>query len=278
MNRELRRYEKKYLKQENKQIKNRMEKQIERYFGPCCYVNNKPVYYGACVFLKKDTEISGQYNWQLNNLIEQNHRFVIQFNDGKVGGCMVVSLLSTSQYLNEDKKLGIRLLGDYHSNKYVYMDARNSYVIKSSCIKSVDYNLDEYDRHRCVMTIRNNKTDLVTLHKGLLFDETIDEAHKHFVKPFNEKLSADEQQEMDVKFIRDYVYGLPYDLVKLQLNEEYKKSKKCETLIKKAGQTLKDEVPNLSEEDFFRKLLILYLAAMDDLNVSNIAATIQRGY
>lgn len=278
MNREYRRFEKKCLKQENKQDRKTAKNTIKKYMGPCCYVNNQPIYSGACVFLKKDVEIRGQYNWQLNKLIEQNHRFVIQIHEGKVGGCMVISLLSTSQYLNEEQKLGIRLSGEYHDNKYVYMDAKNSYVIKPECIKSLAYNLNENDRGRCMMAIKNNNTDLVELHKGLLYDETIDTAHKYFANIFGVKLGSDAQQVVDVIYIKDYVYELPYDLVKLKLLEETEKSEKCDELIREASRILKTERPTLSPEEFNRRLLIMYLAAMDDLNVSNIATTLQRGY
>lgn len=275
MNRADRRLKEKYLKERTKHLQNKAGRMLQKYTAPCCYVNSQPVYSGACVFLKKDTEITGQYNWKLNKLIEQGHRFVIQAQEGKVGGSFVVSLLSTSYYLNEEQKLGIRLSGKYHNNKYVYMDAKNSYVIKPECIKSVDYNLNKDDRGRCLMVIKNNKTDLVNLHKGLLDDKVIDKAYDYFIDIFNVKLDEDQQHLVDVLYIRDYVMDLPYEIVKIQLGEEYERHPK---IMKEAVQMLKDEHEDLSEEMFDRKLLMLYLATTDDLNITKVSEIIQRGY
>lgn len=275
MNRKDRRLKEKYLKQETKQIKNNNMKKVKKFIGPCCYVNSQPIYSGACVFLKKDTEIKGQYDWKLNNLIEQNHRFVIQMHDGKIGGYLVVSLLSTSQYLNEEQRLGIRLSGNYHNNKYVYMDAKNSYIVKSECVKSLAYNLNEDDADRCLAAIRNNKTDSIALHKGLLYDDSQDKAYDCLCKIFNAKLDNTEQRKLDVIYVKQYVDGLPYDMVKFQIIEE---SKRHADIMEDAIKVLKVENPDLSDEAFNRRLLTLFLATTDSLNITKVAEIIQRGY
>lgn len=275
MNRAERRKRQKIDNMLSKEADNETKRLINKILQPCCYVNNEPLYNGSAVFLKKDTEISGQYNWNLNRLIEQNHRFVIQMNMLKIGSPLVVSLLSTSKFLNEEQRLGIRLSGNYHKNKYVYMDAKNSYVITPDCIKCLDYKLTNDDASKCATIVRSNSYDIV-LHKGLLYNNKIDEAYNWFNKNYYmNKFSEEDQKAIDTLYVADFVKQQSYEAIKISLTEL---KKKYPNTIKEAYEVLTESQPNITGEEFDRQLLALILATTDDLNITTVSQYMQRGY
>ena len=275
MNRAERRKRQKIDNMLSKEVNNETKRLINKILQPCCYVNNEPLYNGSAVFLKKDTEISGQYNWHLNRLIEQNHRFVIQMNMLKVGSPLVVSLLSTSKFLNEEQRLGIRLSGNYHKNKYVYMDAKNSYVITPDCIKCLDYKLTSDDASKCATIVRSNSYDII-LHKGLLYNNKIDEAYNWFNKNYYmNKFSEEDQKAIDTLYVADFVKQQSYEDVKISLTQL---KKKYPNTIKEAYEVWTESQPNITGEEFDRQLLALILATTDDLNITTVSEYMQRGY
>ena len=97
-------------------------------FDPCCYCNSKPLY----------------------NLIREGHRFVIIGHRGMRYGTCGIALLSTSQYLNEQKRLGIKLTSECNTTKDVYMDTYNIWIIDNDAIMQKDYSLNETDKLRCI--------------------------------------------------------------------------------------------------------------------------------
>lgn len=223
MNRFERRKRQKIDNMLSKEADNETKRLINKILQPCCYVNNEPLYNGSAVFLKKDTKISGQYNWNLNRLIEQNHRFVIQVSMLKIGNPLVVSLLSTSRFLNQEQKLGIRLSGNYHKNKYVYMDAKNSYVITPDCIKCLDYKLTQDDASKCATIVRSNTHNII-LHKGLLYNNEINEAYDWFNKNYYmNKFSEEDQKAINTLYVADFVKQQSYEAIKISLTELKKK-------------------------------------------------------
>lgn len=275
MNRAERRKRQKIDNMLSKEDKMNEKRLINKILQPCCYVNNEPLYNGSAVFLKKDTEISGQYNWNLNRLIEQNHRFVIQMNMLKIGSPLVVSLLSTSKFLNEEQRLGIRLSGNYHKNKYVYMDAKNSYVITPDCIKCLDYKLTNDDASKCATIVRSNSYDII-LHKGLLYNNKIDEAYNWFNKNYYmNKFSEEDQKAINTLYVADFVKQQSYEAIKISLTEL---KKKYPNTIKEAYEVLTESQPNITGEEFDRQLLALILATTDDLNITTVSQYMQRGY
>ena len=275
MNRAERRKRQKIDNMLSKEANNETKRLINKILQPCCYVNNEPLYNGSAVFLKKDTEISGQYNWNLNRLIEQNHRFVIQMNMLKIGSPLVVSLLSTSKFLNEEQRLGIRLSGNYHKNKYVYMDAKNSYVITPDCIKCLDYKLTNDDASKCATIVRSNSYDII-LHKGLLYNNKIDEAYNWFNKNYYmNKFSEEDQKAINTLYVADFVKQQSYEAIKISLTEL---KKKYPNTIKEAYEVLTESQPNITGEEFDRQLLALILATTDDLNITTVSEYMQRGY
>ena len=275
MNRAERRLQQKIENKQAKRADNETKRLINKILQPCCYVNNEPLYNGSAVFLKKDTEISDQYNWNLNRLIEQNHRFVIQINMLKIGSPLVVSLLSTSRFLNEEQRLGIRLSGNYHKNKYVYMDAKNSYVITPDCIKCLDYKLTDDDTSKCATIVRSNSYDIV-LHKGLLYNNKIDKAYNWFNKNYYEnKFSEEDQKAINTLYVADFVKQQSYETIKISLTEL---KKKYPNTMKNAYEVLTESQPNITGEEFDRQLLALFLATTDDLNITVVSKYMQRGY
>lgn len=275
MNRAERRKRQKIDNMLSKEDKMNEKRLINKILQPCCYVNNEPLYNGSAVFLKKDTQISGQYNWNLNKLIEQNHRFVIQMNMLKIGSPLVVSLLSTSKFLNEEQRLGIRLSGNYHKNKYVYMDAKNSYVITPDCIKCLDYKLTNDDASKCATIVRSNSYDII-LHKGLLYNNKIDEAYNWFNKNYYmNKFSEEDQKAINTLYVADFVKQQSYEAIKISLTEL---KKKYPNTIKEAYEVLTESQPNITGEEFDRQLLALILATTDDLNITTVSQYMQRGY
>ena len=268
MNRAERRKRQKIDNMLSKEDKLNEKRLINKILQPCCYVNNEPLYNGSAVFLKKDTQISGQYNWNLNKLIEQNHRFVIQMNMLKIGSPLVVSLLSTSKFLNEEQRLGIRLSGNYHKNKYVYMDAKNSYVITPDCIKCLDYKLTNDDASKCATIVRSNSYDII-LHKGLLYNNKIDEAYNWFNKNYYmNKFSEEDQKAINTLYVADFVKQQSYEAIKISLTEL---KKKYPNTIKEAYEVLTESQPNITGEEFDRQLLALILATTDDLNITTVS-------
>lgn len=275
MNRAERRKRQKIDNMLSKEDKMNEKRLINKILQPCCYVNNEPLYNGSAVFLKKDTQISGQYNWNLNKLIEQNLRFVIQMNMLKIGSPLVVSLLSTSKFLNEEQRLGIRLSGNYHKNKYVYMDAKNSYVITPDCIKCLDYKLTNDDASKCATIVRSNSYDII-LHKGLLYNNKIDEAYNWFNKNYYmNKFSEEDQKAINTLYVADFVKQQSYEAIKISLTEL---KKKYPNTIKEAYEVLTESQPNITGEEFDRQLLALILATTDDLNITTVSQYMQRGY
>lgn len=275
MNRAERRKRQKIDNMLSKEADNETKRLINKILQPCCYVNDEPLYNGSAVFLKKDTEISGQYNWNLNRLIEQNHRFVIQMNMLKIGSPLVVSLLSTSKFLNEEQRLGIRLSGNYHKNKYVYMDAKNSYVITPDCIKCLDYKLTNDDASKCATIVRSNSYDII-LHKGLLYNNKIDKAYDWFNKNYYaNKFSEEDQKTINTLYVADFVKQQSYEAIKISLTEL---KKKYPNTIKNACEALTESQPNITGEEFDRQLLTLFLATTDDLNITTVSQYMQRGY
>ena len=275
MNRAERRKRQKIDNMLSKEANNETKKLINKILQPCCYVNNEPLYNGSAVFLKKDTEISGQYNWNLNRLIEQNHRFVIQISMLKIGNPLVVSLLSTSRFLNQEQELGIRLNGNYHKNKYVYMDAKNSYVITPDCIKCLDYKLTQDDASKCATIVRSNTNNII-LHKGLLYNNEIDEAYDWFNKNYYmNKFSEEDQKAINTLYVADFVKQQSYEAIKISLTEL---KKKYPNTIKNACEVLTELQPNITGEEFDRQLLALFLATTDDLNITTVSKYMQRGY
>ena len=275
MNRAERRKRQKIDNMLSKEDKMNEKRLINKILQPCCYVNNEPLYNGSAVFLKKDTEISGQYDWNLNRLIEQNHRFVIQISMLKIGNPLVVSLLSTSRFLNQEQELGIRLSGNYHKNKYVYMDAKNSYVITPDCIKCLDYKLTQDDASKCATIVRSNSYDII-LHKGLLYNNKIDEAYNWFNKNYYmNKFSEEDQKAINTLYVADFVKQQSYEAIKISLTEL---KKKYPNTIKEAYEVLTESQPNITGEEFDRQLLALILATTDDLNITTVSKYMQRGY
>lgn len=275
MNRAERRKRQKIDNMLSKEDKMNEKRLINKILQPCCYVNNEPLYNGSAVFLKKDTEISGQYDWNLNRLIEQNHRFVIQISMLKIGNPLVVSLLSTSRFLNQEQELGIRLSGNYHKNKYVYMDAKNSYVITPDCIKCLDYKLTQDDASKCATIVRSNSYDII-LHKGLLYNNKIDEAYNWFNKNYYmNKFSEEDQKAINTLYVADFVKQQSYEAIKISLAEI---KKKYPNTIKNACEVLTESQPNITGEEFDRQLLALFLANTDDLNITTVSKYMQRGY
>lgn len=275
MNRAERRKRQKIDNMLSKEADNETKRLINKILQPCCYVNNEPLYNGSAVFLKKDTEISDHYNWNLNRLIEQNHRFVIQMNMLKIGSPLVVSLLSTSRFLNEEQRLGIRLSGNYHKNKYVYMDAKNSYVITPDCIKCLDYKLIDDDVSKCTTIVRSNLYDII-LHKGLLYNNEIDKAYDWFNKNYYmNKFSEEDQKAINTLYVADFVKQQSYEAIKISLTEL---KKKYPNTIKEAYEVLTESQPNITGEEFDRQLLALILATTDDLNITTVSKYMQRGY
>lgn len=275
MNRAERRKRQKIDNMLSKEANNETKRLINKILQPCCYVNNEPLYTGSAVFLKKDTEIPEQYNWRLNKLIEQNHRFVIQINMLKIGSPLVVSLLSTSRFLNEEQRLGIKLSGNYHKNKYVYMDAKNSYVITPDCIKCLDYKLTDDDTSKCATIVRSNTNNII-LHKGLIYNNKIDKAYDWFNKNYYEnKFSEEDQKVINTLYVADYVKQQSYEAIKSSLTEL---KKKYPNTIKNACEVLMESQPNITDEEFDRQLLALFLATTDDLNITTVSKYMQRGY
>ena len=86
-------------------------------FDPCCYCNSKPLYVGDVIFLKPSFKTNLKYEKQLYNLIREGHRFVIIGHRGMRYGTCGIALLSTSQYLNEQKRLGIKLTSECNTTK-----------------------------------------------------------------------------------------------------------------------------------------------------------------
>lgn len=270
-------YNKLKSKQQNK-IKNGAINFAIEQIKPCAYVNNEPVYAGACVFLKPDNEIIGQYDWNLCRLIDKGHRFVILMHLGLKKSALVVSLLSTSKYLNEEQKLGIRLNGNYHPNKYVYMDAKNSYVINSNCIKSVDYNLTDDDRCRCRSVITNSKMDLVTLHKGLLENNVVDKYYSIYNSIYNNKFNDAEQAILDLTLFNDYVDALSLDEVYEKLKEL--KETNPDVFVMASDMLMKkyESLDYNNIEEYSRELLVIQLSALDHFDFIDDSMHLQLGY
>ena len=193
----------------------------------------------------------------------------------KIGSPLVVSLLSTSRFLNAEQRLGIRLSGNYHKNKYVYMDAKNSYVITPDCIKCLDYKLTDDDASKCATIVRSNSYDIV-LHKGLLYNNKIDKAYDWFNKNYYEnKFSEEDQKAINTLYVADFVKQQSYETIKISLTEL---KKKYPNTIKNAYEVLTESQPNITGEEFDRQLLALFLATTDDLNITTVSKYMQRGY
>lgn len=276
MNREMRRFQKKCEKERNKKLQVKANKVLNECLGPCCYINNEPIYSGACVFLKPDNEIKGQYDWSLGRRIDAGHRFVILTHLGFRKGVIVIGLLSTSSYLNEENRLGIRLNGKYHNNKYVYMDAKNCWIINTSCIKSLDYNLSSDDQGRCMILGINNKFEKMAVHKGLLEDEIVNKYYNYYKEKYNTTLTDKDQTIVDVLSIKEYINNLPYSKVKELLEDA--KQKDPETVIMASEVLDENSLDKEDKESYFRNLIILYLSYLDKEHISEISETIQRGY
>lgn len=106
---------------------------------------------GTAIFLKPQKDISKQYEPVLRRLIQENHRFVVVAHAGPKSQCIAVCLLSTSKYMNEEQRHGIKLEGNYKeygNGKDVYMDCNDIWIIKTNCIDKIAYNLDKDDVHR----------------------------------------------------------------------------------------------------------------------------------
>lgn len=281
MNRQERRSFEQFKKTKIKQYNNLQKQKIKTILRPCAYVDNKPIYLGFCVFLKKDTEIQGQYDWTLNKLIEKNHRFVIITHGGSKKGAIGVALLSTSSYLNEENRLGIKLYGNYHTNKYVYMDSKNLWLINSNCIKSVDYILTSQDMCRCIAVARTNNMGNVNVKKGLLDDSIVDKYLPILEQTASCKISKEEQDRVDTLSIMQHIESLPMSEV---LKELDKISQEDYTLYSIARLKVLELYPKglptegTKELDKYRRLVLALYLSIKNSNDGQISKTIQLGY
>lgn len=279
MNREQRRKQNQMKRSIDKQNKKLREHTLVSLIeGPCAYVDNKPVHVGDCVFLKHDNEIQGQYDWTLNKLIDKNHRFVILNHQGLKKGILAVGLLSTSSYLNEENRLGIRLKGKYHKNKYVYMDAKNLWIIKSDCIKSIDYSLNETDMSRCMAVVKTNNTGCVAARKGLINDDVVNKYISFYEKAVQHKLNKSDQVELNCLDISDFVRGLSLPEVMHVINtyrdNEPELYKGVDVCIKEDPSISKE----LNEEAYYKTFLTMLLTLSDSMGITSLSKELQIGY
>lgn len=242
---------------------------------PCIYCNSKPVYIGTAVFLKPSFEIHGKYEKQLKYLIQNNHRFVIIGHLGLKKGTCVVCLLSTSSYLNEEKQLGIKLFGKYNSDKDVYMDTKNCWVIESSCIKSVDYVLDREDIDRCSYNSMDNYFCIKNVLKGIEDSELVNTYYDNYLLIYSTKIDKEGQDSDDAKEIRKYTASLSMDEVYSIINNTPKDI--SEPLISFLAQHTAERKMKITNEVFLRWLAGLCIRYNNNL-YNEILLKQKRGY
>lgn len=175
---------------------------------PCIYINSKPAFIGNVIKLKAYNEISGAYDMALENLISENHRFVIIHHFGINRQTIAVCLLSTSAYLNETKELGIKLKGNYNKYKDVYMDATRCWVIPSSCAKSIEYDLTESDKFRCIFNWVNNYAGTMKVYKGVADNENVNNQFEDYTFWFSASKFNEARNRLKATTIARYIKSM----------------------------------------------------------------------
>lgn len=260
--------------QRNKIRKQAQKSGKELVESPCMYCNSKPVYIGAAVYLKPDNEIKGQYNWQLRSLIDRNHRFLIMAYPYPKMGTVLIVLLSTSSYLNEEKRQGIKLLGKYHDNKSVYMDAQNAWVVPSECIKSVEYNLSKEDTIHCIgkFISARFKTKLI---RGVENNEIVDKHIERYRTFANNNIDMDiQEREFDTTMIANYIKKLSIEEVnKYNMSITKEDINECSRLVTQG--IIQGKLK--TREDINRALMGVHIL-IDPTRKENFISKLTRGY
>lgn len=164
---------------------NSMEARAKKFIEPCAYIDSKPAYIGDVIQLKQYNETDETYDITLEKLIIENHRFVINHHFGIKNQTLAVCLLSTSEYLNKTKQLGIKLTGVYNQYKDVYMDGTRCWIIPAKCTKSIGYKLNENDRVRCVFNWMNNYAGNMKVIKGVIYNDLVNNQFSKYQEWFN---------------------------------------------------------------------------------------------
>lgn len=177
-------------------------------FDPCCYCNSKPLYVGDVIFLKPGFETNLKYEKQLHNLIKEGHRFVILGHKGRRYGTCGIALLSTSQYLNEQKRLGIKLTSDCNTTKDVYMDTYNIWIIDNDAILQKDYSLNETDKLRCLTLGFDSDFPVKNVKPGTYNSPKVVDQMEHYEFVFTQKAGEDMQYELNVASTKEFINEL----------------------------------------------------------------------
>ena len=135
--------------------------------------------------LKQYNEIDDIYDFQLEKLIMQNHRFVIIHHYGINKQTLAICLLSTSSYLNEKMELGVKLSGSYNEFKDVYMDATRCWIIPANYTKSIEYKLNLEDKFRCISNWSNNYSGKMKVIKGVCDNCLVNTQLNNYISHFN---------------------------------------------------------------------------------------------
>lgn len=216
---------------------------------PCTYINSKPAYLGNVIKLKSYNEIDGAYDMALEKLILENHRFVIIHHFGISKQTLAICLLSTSSYLNETKELGIKLEGNYNKYKDVYMDATRCWIIPSKCAKSIEYNLTDTDKFRCVFNWVNNYAGSMQVFKGVANNESVENQFNDYIRWFSasdfEEARSRLKAVMVARYVRSltdveihlYIASQPNDIVEEEMGYEIKRRESINRPVK-VKQTL----------------------------------------
>lgn len=185
---------------------------------PIMKIGRNSIQFGSVVKLKKQNEISNKYAPKLARLIADDHRFVVsiyfKFNQPIIS----VRLLSTSDFMNQTKQLGLRLetdYGKYGNGKQVYVDQQKLWVIKKNCIKSFEYELSDTDK----LWLFESQFSSYDYHpepvKGILDSGALDLAFEEFLNLKEMHFSENEEIEKDLpELAKTYADWLTYDLIK----------------------------------------------------------------
>lgn len=188
-------------------------------FDPCCYCNSKPLYVGDVIFLKPGFKTNLKYEKQLYNLIREGHRFVIIGHRGMRYGTCGIALLSTSQYLNEQKRLGIKLTSECNTTKDVYMDTYNIWIIDNDAIMQKDYSLNETDKLRCISLSFDSDFPVKNVKQGTYNSSKVDDQMEHYEFVLTQKVNEDMQYELNVASTKDFVNELTIEQLEELINK-----------------------------------------------------------
>lgn len=260
-----------------KHIKTNYDKGKETMCSPCLYINSKPVYVGAVVKLKSSNKTDRIYEPRLGSLISYGHRFVILNKPvGKKISTIFICLLSTSSYLNEQHRLGIKLSGDYNKEKDVYMDAQMGWVIPVDCVKSFEYNLTEDDKMLCLSKFFSHQFKETNIFKGMNNDTVDTDFCQYSYLSYN-KFDAEGQLELEKACIKDYTNTLTEKELVDFINSAPPEVVQYITSIVTQRITQKPKYKNTTTIEFYRWVanLLIYCDAEEKQRVLDLR---QRGY